>query len=347
MRPRVRLGARLLAPAVAGGAARSYSADEAALFFEPTGDVRALNLIGKPASVQEPNRHIAASTIDLDFAAGRPSAARANGDVRLRSDRGNAEARKASASFAPAGGFQTLDLEGDVHITGDGRSGRANRVVDLQDRGTWLLTGTPEASATVEEGSSKVSADRIEIDQNRKSLRAEGKARAVFVPQKDQPAQASTLLGDSSRPTYGKADRIVLDRETNLAALSGGASLWQDSSSIFADDITLNDAEKTAVAVGRVRAVLVRAPAPGATKAREEPAVVTARRLLYRESESSAVFEDGVTVTRGTWRATGDRGVPSSEKTQLERLETLRGRHLADRRPAADRVGRPGDRLSP
>ena len=335
-----------LAPAVSGGPARSYSADEAALFFEPTGDVRALNLIGKPASVQEPNRHIAASTIDLDFAAGRPSAARANGDVRLRSDHGNAEARKASASFAPAGGFQTLELEGDVHITGDGRSGRANRVVDLSDRGTWLLTGTPEASATVEEGSSKVSAERIEIDQNRKSLRAEGKARAVFVPEKDQPAQASTLLGDSSRPTYGKADRIVLDRETNLAALSGGASLWQDSSSIFADDITLNDAEKSAVAVGKVRAVLVRAPAPapapGATKAREEPAVVTARRLLYRESESSAVFEDGVTVTRGTWRATGDRGVAFFGKDRkLERVELSGDVNLADR--ATGRTGS-GDR---
>jgi lipopolysaccharide export system protein LptA len=331
-----------LAATAAGGPARSYSAGEAALFFEPAGDVRALNLIGKPASVTEPERQIAARAIDLDFAGGRPASAHANGDVRVRSDRGNAEAQKASASFAPAGAFQTLELEGDVHVTGDGRTGRANRVVDLPDRGIWLLTGSPEASATVEEGGSKVSAARIEIDQNRKSLRAEGSARAVFVPDRDRPAQASTLLGDPSRPTYGKADRIVLDRETRLAALSGRASLWQDSSSIFADDITLNDAEKTAVAVGRVRAVLVRPPAPATPGAREEPAVVLARRLLYRESESSAVFEDSVTVTRGTWRATGDRGVAYFGKDRkLERVELSGAVTLADR--ATGRTGT-GDR---
>jgi lipopolysaccharide export system protein LptA len=331
-----------LAAAAAGGPARSYSADEAALFFEPAGEVRALNLSGKPASVTEPDRQITARAIDLDFASGRPAAARANGDVRLRSDRGNAEARKASASFAATGAFQTLELEGDVHVSGENRTGRADRVVDFPDRGVWLLTGSPETSATVEEGSSKISAARIEIDQGRKSLRAEGKARAVFVSDKDRPAQASTLLGDSSRPTYGKADRIVLDRETRLAALSGGASLWQDSSSIFADDITLNDAERTAVAVGKVRAVLARPPAPATPGSREEPAVVTARRLLYRENESSAVFEDGVTVTRGTWRATGDRGVAFFEKDRkLERVELAGGVTLADR--ATGRTGT-GDR---
>lgn len=318
--------------AAAGASARTYSADEAALFFEPAGDVRAINLVGKPASVTEPNRQIAARAIDLDFAGGRPASARANGEVRLRSDRGNAEAQKASASFAPAGDFQTLELEGEVHLSGDGRTGRAHRVIDLPDRGVWLLTGTPEASATVEEGGSKISAARIEIDQNRKSLRADGKARAVFVPEKDRPAQASTLLGDPSHPTYGKADRIVLDRETRLAVLSGGASLWQDSSSLFADDITLNDAERSAVAVGRVRAILTRAPSAGATGAREEPAVVTARRLFYRESESSAVFEDGVTVTRGSWRATGDRGIAYLGKDRkIERVELSGGVTLADR----------------
>ena len=337
-----------LAPTAGGGPARAYSADEAALFFETAGDVRALNLLGKPASVTEPNRQIAARAIDLDFAGGRPASARANGEVRLRSDRGNGEAQRASASFAPTGAFQTLELEGDVHVSGDGRTGRANRVVDLPDRGIWVLTGSPETSATVEEGGSKISAARIEIDQNRKSLRAEGNARAVFVPEKDRPAQASTLLGDPSRPTYGKADRIVLDRETRLAALSGGASLWQDSSSIFADDITLNDAERTAVAVGKVRAVLARPPEPAArtpptaTSPRQEPAVVTARRLLYRESESNAVFEDGVTVTRGTWRATGDRGIAWFGKDRkLERVELSGGVTLADR--ATGRTGT-GDR---
>jgi lipopolysaccharide export system protein LptA len=89
---------------------------------------------------------------------------------------------------------------------------------------------------------------------------------------------------------------------------------------------------------------LTRAPAPGGKGgAREEPTVVTARRLLYRESESSAVFEDGVTVRRGAWRASGDRGVAFFTKDRkLERVELSGGVALADRTTgrtgAADRA---------
>jgi len=326
-----------LAAIAAGAAARAYSADEAALFFDPSGEVRSIHLTGNPAAVTEPNRQITARSVDLDIAGGRPVSSRANGDVRLRSDRGNAEAMRASASFAPRGDFQTLELEGDVHLEGEGRTGRADRVVDLPDRGIWLLTGTPERPATVEEDGSRVSASRIEIDRNRKTLRAEGKARAVFVPAKDRPANGAAFLGDPSRPTYGKAEKIVLDQGTHLASLSGAASLWQDSSSLFADDITLNDAEKSAAAVGKVRVVLTPAPAT-AGGAREEPTVVTARRLLYRESEASAIFEDAVTVTRGAWRATGDRGVAFFAKDRkLERVELSGGVALVDR--ATGRTG--------
>jgi lipopolysaccharide export system protein LptA len=324
----------VIAATGAGAGERAYSAREATLFFDAAGEVRSINLTGSPAAVTEPSRQLAARSVDLDFAAGRPVSARANGQVRLRSDRGNAESQRATASFAPAGDFQTLELEGEVHLEGEGRTGRASRVVDLTDRGVWLLTGNAQTSATVEEGGSKISASRIEIDRNRNSLRADGKARAVFIPEKDRPAQASSFLGDPSRPTYGKAERILLDREARLASLSGGASLWQESSSLFGEDITLNDKERSAVAVGKVRAVLSRAAVPTtmAPAKEEPPAIVTARRLIYRESEATAVFEDDVTVTRGAWRAAGSRGVATFGKDKkLEKVELAGGVTLADR----------------
>ena len=319
-----------LAPA-AGGLVRKYTADEGALFFDLSGDVRSIDLKGAPATVEEPGRRIEGRSLALDFAGGRPVSARASGDVRLHSDQGDARAERGGAAFAPSGGFQTLDLEGSVRLEGQGRKASAHRVVDITDRAVWILTGSGKTPATVEEGGSRVSASRIEIDRSRETLAAEGSARAVFLPEKDRPARASSFLGDPSRPTYGKADRIVLDRRARLVTLSGGASLWQGSSSLFGDDITLNDSERTAVAVGRVRAVLSR-PAAGADRAKEEPAVVSARRLVYRESESSAVFEDSVSVTRGTWRASGQRGVAFfGRDRKLERVELSGGVSLADR----------------
>jgi lipopolysaccharide transport protein LptA len=324
-----------VAPSVSGGGKRSYSADEGILHFDAAGAVREISLTGSPASVSERERELSALSVDIEFTAGRPASARASGEVRVRSDHGNANSQRARAVFGPSGGFQALELEGEVRIEGDGRTGLAERVVDLADRGVWLLTGSPGKAATVEEKGSKVSGDRIEIDRGRKALRAEGGARAVFVPEKDRPADASSLLGDPTRPTFGKADRIVLDRETHLASLSGGASLWQESSSIFGDDITLNDAEKSAVAVGKVRAVLSRAAVSGAAtppKEKEEPAIITARRLIYRENESTAVFEDSVTATRGSWRATAARGVAFFGKDRkLDHVELTGAVTLDDR----------------
>lgn len=325
-----------IASSAPAGGDRSYSADEGILYFDEAGDVRAIHLTGSPAVVNEKDRALAARSIDIEFAAGRPASARANGEVRVRSDRGSSNSRRARAVFGPSGGFQALELEGEVRLEGEGRVGLADRVVDLGDRGVWLLTGSPEKAATVEEKGSKVSGDRIEIDQQRKALRAEGRARAVFVPEKDRPADAAALLGDPTKPTYGKADRIVLDRETHLASLSGGASLWQESSSVFGDDITLNDAEKSAVAVGNVRAVLSRAAVSGAPKLPKEkeegPAIITARRLIYRESESTAVFEDSVTASRDSWRATGARAVAFFGKDRkVDHVELTGGVTFEDR----------------
>jgi lipopolysaccharide export system protein LptA len=135
-------------------------------------------------------------------------------------------------------------------------------------------------------------------------VRGEGHARAVFAPDPGRRAGPVTFFGDGKAPTYGKADRITLDDAGHAATLSGGASLWQGDSSLFADDITLSDADKTVTAIESVRAVLT--PAGNAEKGEEGAAsVVTAKRLLYRDSDRSARFEGGVSVTRGGWKASG------------------------------------------
>jgi lipopolysaccharide export system protein LptA len=59
---------------------------------------------------------------------------------------------------------------------------------------------------------------------------------------------------------------------------------------------------------------------------------VSARRLVYRESESSAVFEDDVTVTRGSWRAAASRGIARFDKERkVDRVELSGGVSLSDR----------------
>ena len=312
---------------------RDYAGEQGVLFFEEDGQARSLSLSGHPASVAETGRRIAAETIDLDLAAGRPSAARAQGGVRLDAAPNRSESDKASVTYGQDGAISSLELSGNVRMWGDGKSGTAESAIQVPSRSVWLLTGSAAASATVVSGGSRVSAPRIEIGEKRRDVTAEGGARAVFVPEKGRPAGA-TPLGDPDLPTYGKASRIVLDDTTHLATLSGGASLWQGDGSLAADDITLNDAERTLVGVGNVRAVLPppapsasaphaatadksAAPTPKKTEksveghAKEETSVVTARKLVYREADSSATFE-GESSLRGEPGGLRQRRAPRS-----------------------------------
>jgi lipopolysaccharide export system protein LptA len=299
---------------------RQYTGDESLLGFDTDGKAKSLNFTGKPALLFEPKRRLTAPKIDLGFQEGRLVSARAEGGVRVDGEDGRAEADRATVGFSPTGDSQNLVLDGSVRMHAGERRGDADKAVELDPKGLWLLTGDPGRAARVESGTSKLSAERIELDRPRNQVRGQGRARAVLGG--DDPAHpAVTFVGDPKKPSYGKADRIVLDDGAQTAMLSGAASVWQDDSSLFADDITLSDAQKMVTAVQNVRAVM--APDKTAKPAERGASVVTAKRLVYHETERSGRFDGGVTVTRGAgWRATGgestawlgkDRGVDCME----------------------------------
>ncbi len=324
------------APEAAGE--RRYAASQAALLFAPDGSVRSLSLSGKPAHVEERDRKVDAETIDVAFSAGHATSASARGAVRIESPQSRAESASASLAFTPSGEVETLELAGAVHMEGEDRSARAEKAVEVPARGLWILTGGEGGSATAEGEGSRVSAARVELDRTRRTLDAQGNARAVFVPGKTK-AKVPTLVGDSSRPTYGKAARMVFDDASRVATLSGGATLWQGASSLFGDDITLNDAERTLVAVGHTRTVVSPEPGEARRSADRSPTVVTARRVIYREQEGTALFEGEVMMTRGAWRASAQKATAFLDRDRkIEKAEMTGDVSLAD--SAAGRTGK-------
>ena len=327
------------APSTSGpqkaGVERQYSGDESMLTFDANGRPRTLSLTGTPALLWEADRRLTAPQISVLFEDGRAASASASGGVRVEGNGSHAEALTATLGFSKDGDAQNVVLEGSVKLNSDGRSGDAARAIELDARGLWLLTGDAAHSARVSSGSSRLSADRIELDRPRQQVRGEGRARAVLGADPQKSQRTVTFVGDPDRPSFGKADRIVLDDATHVATLSGSASLWQDDSSLFADDITLSDADKTVNAVQNVRAVL--APDRAAKTAEHAASTVTARRLLYRDTDRSGRFEGGVAVTRGAgWKATGgestawlgkDRGVDCMEISgDVDLVERAAGR---------------------
>src|SRR5262249_15599661 len=147
---------------------------------------KSLSLTGTPARVEEGDRKVEAQGIDVVFEAGRASAAHARGKVRFDSPGNHADSDSANVSFAASRGIDSLELVGSVETSGDGKSARAEKAVEVPARGLWILTGGEGGSATAESEDSRVSAARIEVDRNKRTLDASGNARAVFVPGKSR-----------------------------------------------------------------------------------------------------------------------------------------------------------------
>jgi LPS export ABC transporter protein LptC len=333
------------------GGPRRYAADSAAVLFGPEGRAQSLSLSGSPAEVADDRGRVRAETIEVSFEAGRATAAAARGHVHVDSEKNRADSDRATLIFGPTGDIQTMELSGNVRMRGEERSAQAEKAVDILDRGAWILTGEG-GSATVEGSGSRVSAARLEIDEKRRLLTAEGNARAVFTPPEKGSAsepvrKTPALLGDSKKPTYGKARRMVFDDTARVATLSGTATLWQETSSISGDDITLNDSERTLVAVGNTRTVLLssegqaksRTASANAPAEPPAPTVVTARRVTHREKETRAVFEGNVNITRGGWRADAEQATAIlGNDRKVERVELAGSVSFAD--AAEGRSGR-------
>jgi lipopolysaccharide export system protein LptA len=280
----------------------------------------------------ETDRRLTARRIEIGFQNGKAVTAAATGELQLDSATGAARAARGTLGFSPEGGPQNTLLEGDVHLESEGRVGEAQKVVELTDRKLWRLTGDARKAALVVSGGSRLSADEIEIDREKQIVRGQGKARAVFTPDGQKKVRVTGFVGDPKKPTFGKADLIVLEDAKHVGALSGRASLWQDDSSLFADDITLSDADRTLHATGGVRAVM--APAAAKTPGTEaRPAsIITAPRLHYRDEDRTAHFEGGVSVTRGGWRASGGESTAWLDKEgQVDSVEISGQVKMSDR----------------
>ncbi len=317
---------------------RHYAGDVGTIRFDAAGKSKSVELEGAPAILTETGGRLTARRIDVAFENGRAVTAAAEGEVRVDSTGRQAAAARARLGFAPDGAVENTVLDGAVRIQADGRSGEAERAVEVTAQNRWRLTGAAGRSARVESGGSKLSADTIEIDRGRELVTGEGHARAIFAPDAEKKTRLTGFVGDPKRPTFGKANRIVLEDGKRQATLAGAASIWQEDSSLFADDITLSDADRTVRASGGVRAVMAPAPssaasAPSKAQTPGRPAsIITARRLVYRDEDRTARFEGGVSITRGGWRGSGaDSTAWLDAEGQVESVEISGEVKMSDR----------------
>jgi lipopolysaccharide export system protein LptA len=223
------------------------------------------------------------------------------------------------------------------------------RRADYEGAGEWLhLTGNPR----VDDAGLQLAADRIDVSQASGDAFAHDNVKATWMDA-DAAGKGQTAIGLGGKgPAHVIAEEAQLQKATGEATFRGNARLWQESNSVAAPVIVLNQTRQTlaarAAAGAPVRIVLLSAGGssltPGARKVsaedtdkRRTPSVVRikAADLKYSEAERKAILHggDGGRVEADTGGATttsneaelvmlppGNHAGPNGESAQVDRL---------------------------
>lgn len=258
--------------------------------------------------------------------------------------------------------IQSATVDGHVAMTdqGVGKPGQAkpetlramaqHAVYDAV--GQWLhLTGEPR----IDDNGLLLTADRVDLSQASGDAFAHGNVKATWTGQAlsgagsaRAGAQGTMALGGQG-PVHVIAAAAELKKSAGEAIFRGQARMWQQSNSIAAPLIVLNQARQTLMAHGNgaaepVQLVLLSAGAASQGKDKRNTTVVRARAgdLKYSDAERKALLTGGVTAETDTATIAssnaeivllppGNHAGAQGEAAQVDRI-VARGRVQVDSR---------------
>jgi lipopolysaccharide export system protein LptA len=160
---------------------------------------------------------------------------------------------------------------------------------------------TLDSGARVWDETSVTAADLLVLDQRQDRMHAEGNVASTHQDniQKGQP-RASDSLFSSDHPIHATAQRLDTEQHNQVMHYSGSARLWQEGSSIQAQQISLNREDGTLDARGNVISVLMEDPAPdpsgptagqaGKSASPQRLVSISAESLLYTDQDRRAFY---------------------------------------------------------
>jgi lipopolysaccharide export system protein LptA len=232
----------------------------------------------------------------LDFAdTGKAKLLQASGNVKVdRSAPGKttqtATGRSGTAELDANGAWSEMELHGDVRLKDSDKSAQSDDAVFAKAAQSIVLSG----HAMVRDATTETHAAKITFLQNTGDVVADGSVRSTDYGGKTGAVQIG------SAPANISSDSMQANSKTGRAIYKGHARLWQNESTMDADNIELQRDTRTLNATGNVRAVLLQAPPTGTTAPQAKKAApvwyVSAASLKYWDKENRAHLEKDVTV---------------------------------------------------
>ena len=203
-----------------------------------------------------------------------------------------------------------------------------------------VLTASSGFDPTVVSDGQTIKAKQIEFSPKGGTAKASGEVIAQLVSRKDGGASAdSTNVFPAGKPVYVNSDTLLMRQANKTAVFSGNVRAWQDTNTVFAQELQVTGAGDSLLARGNVRTILYNTGG----EARKVPLNSKSDQLLAKKAERRIDLTGNVRVDDDQRTMTSDHSaILLDANKKIERIESDGKVSLVDR--PANRKGN-GDRM--
>jgi lipopolysaccharide export system protein LptA len=147
-----------------------------------------------------------------------------------------------------------------------------------------VLTAQLGFDPTVISDGQTLKAKTIEFSPKAGSAKATGEVIAQLISKKESVSADGTGVFPASKPVFVNSDVVTMRQGTKTAVFSGNVRAWQETNTLFAQEMQVQGAGDQITARGNVRATLYNASSPG-EPARKTPVLSRSDQLFARKNE--------------------------------------------------------------
>jgi lipopolysaccharide export system protein LptA len=281
-----------------------------------TGEISAMNFVGDTAPAHAviegpPNRDLVAHTFRVGLANKQVTDMKADDNVTMRE---TSPIKRLMTSVhlvvyfdAATHRAASAALDGNVHYQdpkNDAHSVRANYDI-TNDHVT--LTGEPGFFPAVVTDGQTLKAKLIEFAPHAGTARATGEVIAQLVSKQANGAATAvsadaTSVFPAGKPVFVNSDTVMMQQATKIAVFSGHVRAWQETNTVFSQELQVQGAGEQITARGNVRTLLYNTSSNAAAEARKVPMQSTSDVLISRKTDRRIDLSGNVQIDDGEQR---------------------------------------------
>ncbi len=268
----------------------------------PAGQINAMNAAGEQGLAHAvldgpPKRDLVAQTFRVGLTNREVSELRADSQVVMK-ELGPAPRQmtgdKLVVFFDPATHHATNGaVQGNFKYTDPRSEARAvNANYDLANDKV-ILSASPGFDPSITSDGNTLKAKLIEFAPHAGTAKATGGVIAQLVSKQNGPSADGTNVFPANKPVFVNSDVVTMQQATKLATFSGNVRAWQETNTMFAQELQVQGAGDQIAARGEVRTTLYNT---GTADQRKTPVLARSDHLLAHKNDRRMELSGNVKI---------------------------------------------------